>query len=131
MTPNFTDMLRIQSPFVSNTDVENVVKELKRNGIADYEIDMEALMEPQGNSSESEFSVDYKQDPVFAESLKAAVENGEISASYLQRRFRIGYNRASRIIDAMDRMRILGPSTGNSKPREVIIRQEDLVNYLD
>ncbi len=131
MTPNFTDMLRIQSPYVSNIDVENIVKELKRNGAAEYEIDVETLMVPQAASSESEFSVDYKQDPVFADSIKAAVENGEISASYLQRRFRIGYNRASRIIEAMDRMKILGPSTGNSKPREVIIRQEDLVNYLN
>ncbi len=130
MTPNFTDMIRIQAPFVSNSDVESIVKELKRNGTADYEIDLENLRETQENLIESEFSVDYRQDPVFIESLKAAAENGEISASYLQRRFRIGYNRASRIIEAFDKMKILGPSTGTSKPREVLVRQEDLVNYI-
>jgi len=132
MTPNFTDMIRIQSPFVSNADVENLVRELKRNGTAEYVINPEELMEKQSSEEmESEYSADYRQDPIFIESLKAAVENREVSASFLQRRFRIGYNRASRIIEAMEKLKILGPSTGSSKPREVLISQEDLVHYLN
>ena len=130
MTPNFTDMIRMQSPYVSNQDVETVVREIKRNGTADYIIDLDELTAPPENGGESEYAADYKDDPVFADALKAAVENGEISASYLQRRFRIGYNRASRLIEAMEKMKILASSTGTSKPREVLIHQEDLVNYL-
>lgn len=131
MTPNFTDMIRIQSPFVSNKDVESLVRELKRNGTADYKLNMEELMSPENNGGvNSDFDTDYRQDPIFQDSLRAAVENGEVSASYLQRRFRIGYNRASRIMDAMERMNILGPSTGTSKPREVIIGDEELQNLL-
>jgi S-DNA-T family DNA segregation ATPase FtsK/SpoIIIE len=131
MTPNFTDLLRIQSPFVSNEDVESVVKELKRNGTAEYIIDLENLTENVTESRDESMMSDYRQDPIFVESLKAAVDNGEVSASYLQRRFRIGYNRASRIIEAMEKMKILGPATGASKPREVIIGQEDLVHLIN
>ena len=95
MTTNFADMIGMQSPYVSNQDVETVVREIKRNGTADYIIDLDELTAPPENGGESEYAADYKDDPVFADALKAAVENGEISASYLQRRFRIGYNRAS------------------------------------
>jgi S-DNA-T family DNA segregation ATPase FtsK/SpoIIIE len=132
MTPSMTDMVRIQAPFVSNQDVENIVRELKRNGTADYVIDLEDLRaREKSESKESENSVDYRSDPVFADSLKAAVENGEVSASYLQRRFRIGYNRAARIIEAFEKMKILGPVASAGKGRQVLIGQEDLVHYLD
>ncbi len=131
MTPSFTDMLRIQSPNVSNNDVENLVKELKRNGNADYIIDVENLMSVPVQEVEAAYNVDYRDDPLFADSLRAAVENGEISASYLQRRFRIGYNRASRLIEAMDKMRIIGPSTTSSKPREVLIGTDEMNNLLN
>ncbi len=131
MTPNFIDMLRIQSPYVSNSDIENLVKDLKRNGKADYVIDVEGLMASPASETDSAFSVDYRDDPLFIESLKAAVENGEISASSLQRRFRIGYNRASRLIEAMDKMGALGPSTGSSKPREVLFGAEELNNFMN
>lgn len=130
MTPNFTDMIRIQAPFVSNKDVDSLVRELKRNGTADYKLNIEELMSPESGGVNSDYDTDYRQDPIFTDSLRAAVENGEVSASYLQRRFRIGYNRASRIMDAMERMNILGPSTGSSKPREVLIGEEELQNLL-
>ncbi len=130
MTPNFTDMLRIQSPYVSNRDVENLVRELLRNGSAEYIIDIEELMSSPVPEADAAFSVNYREDPLFAESLKAAVENGEISASYLQRRFRVGYNRASRLIDAFEKLRILGPSTSSSKPREVLIGLEEMNSIL-
>lgn len=131
LTPSSTDIFRIQAPFVSNADVESIVSDLKRNGSADYQIDFEQQAEEGlfGEDTPS-LSVDSTQDPLFADALKTAVANGEISASYLQRKFRVGYNRASRLVEGMDHLGILGPSTGNSKPREVLIHQEDLVHYL-
>ncbi len=131
LTPSSTDIFRIQAPFVSNADVESIVSDLKRNGSSDYQIDFEKQMEESLFGEENPgLTVDSTQDPLFGDALKTAVANGEISASYLQRKFRVGYNRASRLVEAMDHMGILGPSTGNSKPREVLINQEDLVHYL-
>ncbi len=131
MTPTSNDINRIQAPFVSNIDVESVVNDLKRNGTADYQIDFEQQMEESlfGDDNPN-LTVDAKDDPMFGDALKTAVANGEISASYLQRKFRVGYNRASRLVEGMDQLGILGPATNNSKPREVLIRQEDLVHYL-
>ncbi|MCX7821366.1 MAG: DNA translocase FtsK [Brevinematales bacterium] len=129
MTPNFIDLIRIQAPFVSIKDVETIVKTLKRNGTAEYLINPIDLIEKE-TEEEFEDTTDYTDDPIFADCLKIAVENGEVSASFLQRRFRIGYNRASRIIDAMDRMKILGPSKGAGKPREVLIGLNELNEIL-
>ena len=130
MSPSFTDMLRIQSPFVSNHDVENVVRELKRNGQPEYTIDFEAMVAQTSEAVESSLFVDATNDPLFPDTLRLAVENGEISASFIQRKFRVGYNRASRLIEEMDKRGILAQSTGSSKPRQVLIKQEDLVHYI-
>lgn len=127
-TPAFPDMFRIQAPFVSNSDVENIVSELKKNGAPDYSIDFDELTN--ASSGGSEGHVDSTNDPLWEEALRIAVDEGTVSASFLQRKLRIGYNRASRIMDAMVSSKILGPSRGSSKPREVIISQADLVNYL-
>ncbi|MGC8769894.1 MAG: DNA translocase FtsK 4TM domain-containing protein [Brevinematia bacterium] len=129
MTPNFIDLIRIQAPFVSINDVETIVKTLKRNGTAEYLINPLDLIQKE-TEEEFEDTTDYTDDPIFEECLRTAVENGEVSASFLQRRFRIGYNRASRIIDAMDRMKILGPSKGAGKPREVLINSNELNEIL-
>ena len=114
MTPHHIDMLRIQSPLISNKDIEALVKELKQNGEAEYEIDVEALMIEDNAVVETtpDLFTDSSTDPIFPEALKLAVDNGEVSASYLQRVLRIGFNRASRIVEAMDKMK------------------EDLVNYI-
>ncbi len=131
VTPTSNDMLRLQSPFVSNSDVENIVMTLKNNGGPDFQIDFdEESQSSLFGDEEPSLTVDPTGDPIFAEALKTAVTNGEISASYIQRKFRVGYNRASRIMEGMDNMGILAPSKGSSKPREVIIKQEDLVHYL-
>ncbi|MGC8764995.1 MAG: DNA translocase FtsK 4TM domain-containing protein [Brevinematia bacterium] len=126
MTPNFIDLIRIQAPFVSIRDVETIVKTLKRNGEPEYVINPTELLEKETEIQDDESITDYTEDPLFKECLRVATENGEVSASFLQRRFRIGYNRASRIIEAMDRMKILGPSKGSGKPREVLITPEEL-----
>ena len=61
---------------------------------------------------------------LYDEIVKFAVETGKVSASLLQRRFRLGYNRAARIIDLLEDRGIIGPSNG-SKPREVLIKLEN------
>ncbi len=129
-TPAQSEMLRIQSPYVSNNDVMNIVSDLKRNGSPDFTIDFEEFLASSSSEVDSDNEVDFRGDSVFPDALKLAVEKGEISASFLQRKFRIGYNRASRLVEGMDSMGILAPSSGSSKPRKVLISQEDLVHYL-
>jgi S-DNA-T family DNA segregation ATPase FtsK/SpoIIIE len=122
LTPNLTDILRIQSPYASNGDVEATVADLKRNGTADYVIDLEDLYTPGSKTDSDEGGAfDTKNDPVFADALRGAAEKGEVSASWVQRQFRVGYNRASRIVETMDRMKILGPSKGAGKSRDVLV----------
>ena len=73
-----------------------------------------------GNKSEDE-------DEFLHEAIELVVGAGQASVSMLQRRFRIGYNRAARIIDMMEERQIVGPQDG-SRPRQVLITEEDLEN---
>ncbi|MBO7078368.1 MAG: hypothetical protein J6W64_00990, partial [Bacilli bacterium] len=59
------------------------------------------------------------------EKYQFVLETGKASSSLLQRRFRLGYNRAARLIDTLEERGVIGPSTGNSKPREVLVGKED------
>jgi S-DNA-T family DNA segregation ATPase FtsK/SpoIIIE len=61
-------------------------------------------------------------DPLYNEIVDFVIEQGKASASLLQRRFKLGYNRAARVIDLLEERGIIGPATGNSKPREVLVK---------
>ena len=63
------------------------------------------------------------EDPLYNEIVEFAINTGKISASLLQRRFRLGYNRAARCIDLLEERGIIGPANG-SKPREVLVKLE-------
>ena len=63
-------------------------------------------------------------DPIYDEVVKFAIETGKVSASLLQRRFRLGYNRAARIVDLLEERGIIGPQNG-SKPREVLVKLKE------
>jgi S-DNA-T family DNA segregation ATPase FtsK/SpoIIIE len=60
-------------------------------------------------------------DPLYNEIVDFCIESGKVSASLLQRRFRLGYNRAARIVDLLEERGIIGPANG-SKPREVLVK---------
>ncbi|MFV0274696.1 MAG: DNA translocase FtsK, partial [Bacilli bacterium] len=67
------------------------------------------------DSSDEEY-----EDPLYGEIVEFAIEQGKISTSLIQRRFRLGYNRAARVIDLLEERGICGPQNG-SKPREILI----------
>lgn len=80
----------------------------------------EEILETTIQAQASENSDEYLSD-----AIELVVQSGQASASMLQRKFRVGYNRAARIVDTMEEQGIVGPSRG-SKPREVLISKEEL-----
>lgn len=109
---------RVQGAFISDEEVEAVVSFVKEQQEANYVEEMIPKDEPKTSTGESE-------DEHFDDAVALVVEMQTASISLLQRRFRIGYNRAARIVDEMEMRGIVGPSEG-SKPREVLVQQESL-----
>ncbi|MFN4215975.1 MAG: DNA translocase FtsK 4TM domain-containing protein [Brevinematales bacterium] len=130
LSPKNTDLVRLQVPYVSSKEIETLVYEIRRQKKVEYLLNIDELMEEVENPSSGDGERG-PRDPLFEEALRLAAETGEVSASFLQRKLRIGYNRASRIVDMMESLRILGPSTGTSKPRQVLISPEEVDNYLE
>ena len=108
---------RIQGTFVSDEEVEQVVECVKTFGEPEY-IDDEIFFEEE-DYSQSSLSED-DSDPLYDEALEIVMQEGKASASYIQRRLKIGYNRAARIVEEMEAKGVVGPANG-SKPRELII----------
>ncbi|SFS59988.1 FtsK/SpoIIIE family DNA translocase [Marininema halotolerans] len=107
--------IRVQGSFLSDKEVETVVRFVKDQQKADYNEEMI----PQ----ETELSTDQVEDDLFPDAVQLVVEAKTASVSLLQRRLRIGYTRAARLIDFMEQQGIVGPYEG-SKPREVLLHPE-------
>lgn len=108
--------MRIQGAFLSEEEVSRVVTHVKAvGGDPDY-IDEDELF---SDGNEVRESYDGPEDPLWNEAVREVRETNKVSASYLQRRFRIGYNRASRLIETMEMQGIISAQQG-SKPRSVI-----------
>lgn len=112
--------IRIQGTFVSDQEVENVVECVKQWGEPEY-IDDEIFVPDDDDESDGQISLmgDGGEDPLYEKALDIVVQAGKASASYIQRRLKIGYNRAARLVEEMEERGIVGPANG-SKPREII-----------
>lgn len=104
---------RVQGAFISDQDVENVVKFIKDESTTDYDEKM-VVSDEEIREDENE----EETDELFDDALKFVVAEQKASTSMIQRRFRIGYNRAARIIDEMEQRGYISPAQG-AKPREV------------
>ncbi len=109
--------VRIQGTFVTEDEVEKVVNYVKQYGEPEY-IDDEIFVEEEDDELEAPIFGD-GEDPLYDQALEIIVQSGKASASYLQRRLKIGYNRAARLVEEMEERGIVGPANG-SKPRELI-----------
>lgn len=115
---------RIQGSFVSEEEVQRVVDYTVKQQKAKYDETFTNLTEkPQGASSYEEKDDQY-DDPLYNEIVDFVIKSGKTSASLLQRKFRLGYNRAARMIDLLEERGIVGPPNG-SKPREVLVKYDD------
>ena len=121
---------RIQGCYVSDEEVEAVVDYIKGDRTADYddnvmvEIERQAAVEKKQKSGLPEDGPD--EDPMLQEAIRVVVENGMASTSLLQRKLKLGYARAARIVDEMEQRGVVGPYEG-SKPRKVLITADQLM----
>lgn len=116
--------IRIQGAFVSDSEVEKIVSFLKENGGPTYSEDVLEKIE-RANSTDKELDEqdEDETDPFLMEAIDTVVDLGQASASFIQRRFKVGYARAGRIIDQMEARGIISGYEG-SKPRQVLVSKE-------
>ena len=119
---------RVQGAFVSDDEVEKIVDFIKSNGIATYSEDILESIE-NSNKTDKELAQEQAQDddadPFLMDAIQTVVETGQASTSFIQRRFKVGYARAGRIIDQMEERGVISGYQG-SKPREVLMSLERL-----
>jgi DNA segregation ATPase FtsK/SpoIIIE-like protein len=104
---------RVQGAFISEDELLGIVNKLKQEASVEYELDITSL------DKEEVYDVE-QNDPIFEEAVDIVVKTKRASASFLQRRLKIGYNRAARLIELMEEKGIIGPPRG-SKPREIFV----------
>jgi S-DNA-T family DNA segregation ATPase FtsK/SpoIIIE len=124
LPPGSSRFTRVHGAFVTETEINSVVDFWKAQAKPDY--DQSYLIAPpseEGGDADAEDAVPGDQDPMYEEAMRVVLEMGKASTSTLQRRLRLGYGRAARILDMMHRDGIIGPPDG-SKPREVLKRPE-------
>ena len=117
--------VRIQGAFVSDKEIEKIVDFVKNNGEATYNDEIIKQIE-NANSTDKEIDAaeeDDNTDPLLMEAIDVVVETGQASTSFIQRRFKVGYARAGRIVDQMEERGIISGFQG-SKPREVLMSKE-------
>ncbi|ULQ60939.1 DNA translocase FtsK [Brucepastera parasyntrophica] len=110
--------VRIQGAFVSDEEVEKVVEYVKTFGEPEY-IDEEIFFDEEDDSGIDASLFSDGEDPLYDKALEIVLLAGKASASYIQRRLKIGYNRAARLVEDMEARGIVGPANG-SKPRDVV-----------
>ena len=117
--------IRVQGTFVSDKEVEKIVDFLKKDGETIYNTDIIESIE-NANKTDKEIEEDAEEDdvdPKLDEAIEEVIEYGQASTSFIQRRLKVGYARAGRIIDQMAERGIISGYQG-SKPREVLITKE-------
>ncbi|NVN89198.1 MAG: DNA translocase FtsK 4TM domain-containing protein [Desulfuromonadales bacterium] len=116
MPPGTSRLHRIHGAFVSDAEVQRVVSFLQKQGKPVYD---KSIMDMKDSDEKGGGSDDEEQDERWEDALRLVYETKQASISMVQRRLRIGYNRAARIIEMMEHEGMVAPSDGTSKPREI------------
>ncbi|NTU50685.1 MAG: DNA translocase FtsK, partial [Desulfobulbaceae bacterium] len=142
------DLRRVQGVFVSEEEVKRVVDFIKKQKFEKIEDDLEdeivtAESKPEGNRNgevktvQSPDRIDFdsieasdQEDSLYDEAKKIVIQSGKASSSLLQRRLRVGYSRAARLIDMLEERGIIGEADG-AKPREILVSRDDQPAYED
>jgi DNA segregation ATPase FtsK/SpoIIIE, S-DNA-T family len=122
LPPGSSRLVRVHGSYVSEAETNDVVEFWKRQAAPEY--DQTFLLAPPADEDEVDAEdFDGTQDPLYQDAVRVVLEQGKASTSTLQRRLRLGYGRAARILDMMQREGIIGPPDG-SRPREVLKRPD-------
>ena len=114
--------IRVQGAFISDDEVEKLVEFVKAQREPEYDNTVTQEVEKEAEKESSDAN-DVYRDELLERAVNLVMESGQASVSMLQRRFRIGYTRAARLVDTMEDLKIVGPSMG-SKAREILMSPE-------
>lgn len=112
-----SEIIKMEIPYIDESDIINIANYIIGQDINKYEF-LEKLMKEESGLENRE---SYNEEPLYNEIVEFIITQGKASASLLQRRFRLGYNRAAHAIDLLEERGIIGPANG-STPREVLVR---------
>src|SRR5574344_487264 len=119
---------RIQGTFISDDEIARLINYVSHEQVARYDNTITEV--PDDHMAGATSPGEEYDDPLYNEIVDFAIQTGKISASLIQRRFRLGYNRAARIVDLLEERGIIGPPNG-SKPRDVLVKLEENSNEED
>ena len=121
--------IRIQGSFIHDNEIQKIIDFVKNQQEASYDSAFTNLEEEKheevSEKSEAAMAREASDDALYNEVVDFVVRSGKASASLLQRKFKIGYNKAATMIDELEEKGIIGPATGNSKPREVLVKYSE------
>ena len=120
LPPGVGRLTRIHGAYVSEEEVKRVTSFLKKNMKPDYDSSIAAEISTEEETEEGEGG---DKDEKYEDAVELVFQTGQASISFVQRKLRVGYNRAARMIEAMEKQGIVGPSDG-SRPREVLRKRE-------
>jgi S-DNA-T family DNA segregation ATPase FtsK/SpoIIIE len=121
LPPGTARIRRIHGAYITEKEIGAVVDFVRKNqGPPQYREDITQSVEEKNGGDPFELL----DDPKYDDAVRTVLTTGQASASYLQRRLKLGYSRAARLIELMEANGIVGPSQG-SKPRDILIRPED------
>jgi DNA segregation ATPase FtsK/SpoIIIE, S-DNA-T family len=121
LPPGTARIRRIHGAYVSEHEINEIVDFVRKNqGEPRYLEEITRSAEEKSGAD----GIEYLDDPKYEEAVRVVLSTGQASASYLQRRLKLGYSRAARLIEIMEANGVVGPSQG-SKPREILIRADD------
>ena len=121
LPPGTSRLVRVHGAYVTEGEISEVVDYWRNQAAPDY--DQSYLIAPPSDSDEPAEEFDGEEDPMYRDAVRVVLEMGKASTSILQRRLRLGYGRAARILDMMQRDGIIGPPDG-SRPRDVLKRPD-------
>ena len=116
--------IRVQGAFISDDEVEHLVEFVKQQREPEYDDTVTAEAEKESAAQDND-EQDIYRDELLERAVNLVMESGQASVSMLQRRFRIGYTRAARLVDTMEDLKIVGPNMG-SKAREILMSPEQV-----
>ncbi len=122
LSPGTTYLKRVHGAYVSEEELDKVIEFIREQKGPDYVKEIDTQLAALAREDDDSNGLNAEYDPVYDEALEFVTNKGSASISLIQRRFRVGYNRAARIIEQMETEGILGPADAAGKPRKVLVR---------